>query len=196
MMSMIVNSLLTDIVTQNNDQSTGEILSKLHNDLYNYLHQEKGDENSQDGCDICLCCIDLKNKRMQYSGARQDLYILKNNNIERIRATSKSIGGLSMIGTPEPDRLFETKNIELTENSLLAMTTDGISDQLNAGDDVFGRQRLTEMLIGMNNLAESEKSKFVAETINNWKRNTSQQDDMLLVAFSVPGTTGAHPPVN
>jgi PAS domain S-box-containing protein len=187
MISMIVNSLLTDIVTQNNHLSTGEILSKLHNDLYNYLHQEKGDEYSQDGCDISLCCIDLENKRMQYSGARQDLYIFKNNNVKRIRATSKSIGGLSMIGTPEPERVFETKSIKLTDDSTIAMTTDGITDQLNAEDNIFGRQRLTEMLLEMNNFSESEKGEFVAEKINKWKLNTSQQDDMLLITFKIPG---------
>lgn len=193
MMSMIVNSLLNDIVIPNDDLSTGQILSKLHNELYNYLQQEKGDEYSQDGCDISLCCIDIKNKNMHFSGARQDLYILDNNEIKRIKATSKSIGGLSMIGTPEPERYFETKNIELTDDSMIILSTDGVTDQLNAENNIFGRHHLTEMLLGMNNLPESEKSKFVAETINNWKLNTSQQDDMLLITFKIPGTTSAHP---
>jgi len=188
MMSMIVNSLLNDIVILNNGQSTtGDILSKLHHVLYNYLHQERGDEYSQDGCDISLCSIDLENKKMQFSGARQDLYILKNNNIQRIKATSKSIGGLSMIGTQEPERFFETNNIDVTDGLMVTMITDGITDQLNVEDNIFGRHRFTEMLLEMNNLPESGKNRFLTETINNWKLNTSQQDDMLLIAFKISG---------
>ena len=185
MMSMIVNSLLKDIVIQINEGPTGEILSKLHNHLYHYLHQEKGDEYSQDGCDISLCRIDIENRKMQYSGARQDLYLLRNNEVKRIKATPKSIGGMSMIETPDPERFFETQNFDLKNNTMIALLTDGITDQLNAHDDVFGRQRVAEMLREINNMPESEKSTFIADTINNWKANTSQQDDMLLIAFKI-----------
>jgi len=185
MMSMIVNSLLSDIVAQNNNLSTGQILSKLHNDLYNYLHQEKGDEYSQDGCDISLCRFDLNNRQMQYSGARQDLYMVKDNQVQRIKATAKSIGGLSMIETPDPERFFDTRNIDLKENTTIALLTDGIIDQLNNQDDIFGRHRLVEMLSKMTNLPVSQKKELITDTINNWKANTSQQDDMLLITFKI-----------
>jgi PAS domain S-box-containing protein len=186
MMTLIINALLNEIVIQTKHQSTGDILSQLHNDLYHYLHQEKGDEYSQDGCDIALCCIDSENKQMQYSGARQDLFLLINHKTERIKANNQSIGGWSMIGTPEPERFFETRHIDLTDAPIIAMATDGITDQLNAEDDAFGRERLTKMLTEMMDLPASEQRKFVAETINQWKQHTSQQDDMLLLALNVP----------
>ena len=125
---------------------------------------------------------------MQYSGARQDLFLLINHKAERIKANDQSIGGWSMIGTPEPERFFETRQIDLTNAPIIAMATDGITDQLNAEDDIFGRERLKQMLTEMINLHVSEQSEFVTETINQWKRNTSQQDDMLLLALKIPGS--------
>ncbi len=184
MMSMMVNSLLNDIMLKNTDITTGNILSQLHKKLYNYLQQEKGCEYSQDGCDIAICKINFKNKRLEFSGARQNLYICTDNEVQIIKATPKSIGGLSMTRTHDAERNFKTEIIMLVNNQTFVMTTDGILDQLNTEDDIFGTNRFIEMIqkIDSNFYMVND---LVTNTINTWKNNIVQQDDMLLITFKI-----------
>jgi PAS domain S-box-containing protein len=185
MMSLIVHSLLTEIMNDHNAIDTGEILRQLHYDLYTYLQQEKGDEYSQDGCDISLCRINHKKNRMQFSGARQKLYIYGENGLEIIDSSARSIGGFSLTVEPELERTFKTVDLPVKESQMFAMTTDGLLDQLNQKDEVFGMRRFEEMLaiLSKNKLGKNEQS--LANTIENWKKDVPQQDDMLLLAFRI-----------
>lgn len=183
LMSMAVHSLLKEIILFDINANTGNILSNLHSRLYKYLQQNKGDKYSQDGCDISLCKIDTKNKQLQFSGARQDLYLYDENKISIIKSTKKSIGGLSLLNKTEPERSFNTENIKLNENMYFSILTDGILDQLNENNDIFSTNRFLEMFIKSCNLPQNEKYNYIRNEINNWKENTDQQDDMLMITF-------------
>lgn len=185
MISMVIYSLLNEILIKNPMQTTGNILSNLHSNLYLFLQQEKGEPYSQDGCDISLCKLDNEKRLLQYSGARQDIYICKQNSIEIIKATQKSIGGSSISGRKEPERQYETINIPLSNDMTLIMTTDGILDQLNDKDEVFGNKHLFEMIRTNYNLSIDEARKNTDKVLDMWKQNTTQLDDMLMVTFKI-----------
>lgn len=185
MMSMTVNSLLNKIMTGNENQDTGDMLSRLHSDLYRFLHQDKGDEYSQDGCDISLCKISNTEKTIQFSGARQDLYLFDGTEVNVIKATPKSIGGKSLMGLPEPERCFKTENIPITKTTLVGMTTDGIIDQLDKNDKVFGYKNFKNILTSNFNNSTGQMTKNLTETIDSWKMGTEQLDDMLTVLFKI-----------
>ena len=183
LMSMIIHSLLNEIMLDMVYKEPGEILEVLHEKVYRYLQQEKGDEYSQDGCDISLCRIDLVNRQLQFSGARLDAYVYRDESLLILKGSPKSIGGLSIAGGHEPTRSFKTENLELLSNTYILMTTDGIIDQLNEKDEIFGTKRVIEMSSKCCNMSHVESVQFVFQIINSWKFNTNQQDDMLMVAF-------------
>ncbi len=183
MISMIIYSLLNEIMLKNINSTTGEILNNLHKGLYEFLQQDKGEAYSQDGCDISLCKMNKEKMELQFSGARQDLYLCQNNSVSIIKATPNSIGGYSMIGKKEPERKFETHFIPTTPNMLIVMTTDGILDQLNERDEVFGHKQLTNLILGNYSLSVDEAVKHTHEVIDGWKQNASQQDDMMMMMF-------------
>jgi PAS domain S-box-containing protein len=185
MIAMVVYSLLKEVLHSNYNQTTAEILSSLHRELYKFLQQDKGEEYSQVGCDISLCKIDKQNNKLQFSGARQDLYIYNGNEVSIIKSTSKSIGGYSLIGTKEPERNFKTENIEIAPNMLFAMTTDGVLDQLNQKDEVFGTQSFISLIQNNYNNSSEITSNNFKQTIEKWKENTNQQDDMLTLTFRI-----------
>ncbi len=185
LMSMIIHSLLNEAISELMNHEPGRILETLHEKLYSYLQQEKGDEYSQDGCDISLCRIDLQKREFQFSGARLYSYVYRNNELTILKGTSKSIGGLSIAGKPEPARSFKTEHLALSGSTYIVMATDGITDQLNEKDEIFGTGRLTELSSKCSSLSKAEASRLISETINEWKLNTSQQDDMLMTGFRI-----------
>jgi len=73
----------------------------------------------------------------------------------------------------------------LKKGELLVLSTDGIVDQLNNQDEKFGKTRfnsLAQSLYGMN----MQQGQTLAEaTVNEWKANLQQQDDILLMGIRV-----------
>ncbi|HXU28330.1 MAG TPA: two-component regulator propeller domain-containing protein [Bacteroidia bacterium] len=185
LMSMTIHSLLNEVMMEEKLIVPGEILSRLHSSVYKTLQQQKGDEYSQDGCDISLSIIDHANKLLHFSGARNHAYLTNGTNITVIKATSKSIGGLSMLGEPEPERKFKSETIELKEDVLLIMSTDGIFDQLNNQDESFGNTRFKEMINTIYYQPITKGNEIVASSINNWKKDLYPQDDMLVMGFKL-----------
>ena len=106
LMSMTIYSLINEIMLKEKLTDPGEILSLLHQKVNVALHQEDGDEYSQDGCDASLCRIDFQNNELVFSGARNDLWIYNGNEIRMLKADRKSIGGLSLLREFESERIF------------------------------------------------------------------------------------------
>lgn len=185
MISMIIFSLLNEVMIKESNLNTGEVLNRLHSRLYKFLQQEKGDDYSQDGCDISLCRIDKSNKELQYSGARQNIYLCYEDDIVELKATPKSIGGYSLSGVHEPERDFYTQRIRINEGMLVAMATDGVLDQLDEHDEIFGTNKLKRLIKESYVSSGDGVTKNYNTVLNNWKKNTIQQDDMLLLTFKI-----------
>jgi serine phosphatase RsbU (regulator of sigma subunit) len=183
LMTMTIHSLMNDIIREGLSLNPGEILELLHGKVFTTLQQEKGDMYTQDGCDISLCRIDASEKVLHYAGARQKIYIHNGLEISSIEATPQSIGGLSLLGIPEPHRRFETKKIVLDKNVLLLMPTDGILEQLNAGDETFGMKELEKLMLSLYKVPVNEMTDVVKHHMSTWLHDTLQQDDMLLVGM-------------
>jgi PAS domain S-box-containing protein len=184
MMTMTVHSLLNEIMIRDKQLSTGEILGRLHNRLFNFLQQHKGDAYSQDGCDISLCKLNVEDSTIQFSGAHQDLYLIKPDSYTVIQATRKSVGGYSLLGEKEPERFFETQNITVEDKPIIAMTTDGVTDQLNENDRVFEREKFVS-LIQNNYNSERQLSEIIKQSVEAWTENAVQQDDFLTITFKM-----------
>ena len=51
----------------------------------------KSDEEVKDGMDIALCMLDLTTNKLEFCGAYNPLYILRNDEIEIIKGKKKNI---------------------------------------------------------------------------------------------------------
>jgi serine phosphatase RsbU (regulator of sigma subunit) len=183
LMAMTIHSLLNEIMLEGNTLNPGEILSELHSKVYVNLQQEKGDEYSQDGCDISLVKIDRNMQKMSFSGARQHGFIYRNTERITLKSTTASIGGLSILNEPEPNRVFLTEDFEIKQNDLLVMSTDGILEQLNSKNQIIGKKGLDEIMYSLRGKELEEYNSAIEEKIDLWLSGTEQQDDILLLGI-------------
>lgn len=186
LMSMSINSLLNEIMISGEETNDpGQILSLLHERVYQTLQQQNGDEYSQDGCDILICRLDLISKELLFSGANSDLYVMTGSDMSVFQGTKKSIGGLSLLGEFEPSRSFQTRAIPSNSDSLIIMTTDGLLDQLNNEDEVFSIYEFEKISAELC-LSDGNKRKGIIESsINSWLKDAPQLDDILMVGFKL-----------
>ena len=183
MLSIVVFSILNEVYDEFPDAKPGKILEDTHLKLYSFLQQDKGENFSQDGCQISLCKINEKTKTLEFAGSKENLYIYENGEINIIKGTLKSIGGSSCINKNDNLRTFKTEEIKIEKKAIIAMTTDGILDQLDKDDKIFGYNHFKKLIISNANNHPDIIEKKISLVVDNWIQGTEQFDDILVLMF-------------
>ena len=182
-MSITGYHLLNKAVQAARTLTASEILDNLNEEIKLELHGKGSNEDVQDGMDIALCIVDIKNKSLQYAGANNPLYILRNREIIQVKANKFSIGltiGLS-------NQKFANHKVQLEEKDELFLFSDGYADQLGGetGFEKFMYQRFRELLISIAGEPMEVQKRRLEENFQKWKGNVDQLDDVLVIGFQL-----------
>lgn len=180
-MSMVCSERLTDAVQKSND--TSEILSLLNMGVRMSLKQSAKNQATRDGMDIAICCIDIKNRIVEFAGANRPLWIIRKemSEVEAIRGTPTAIGGLT-----EDSQHFETHTLKLQQGDTIYLFSDGYADTFSG---ISGKKLMTkkfkQILLNIQNQSMQEQEKHLNNFIENWKDGTEQVDDILVIGIRV-----------
>ena len=181
-MSMIGNTLLNEIVNEKNILHPANILDKLHEGIVKTLNQG-GDNDPKDGMDITLCAIDKANNEIEIAAANHSVFLITNTNLQEIEGDIFSIGD-EMLQNREVQ--FTNHTIVLEENASLYLMSDGYQDQFGGKrNGKFMKSKLKKLLIDSQNIDLKEQGKLVAKTFDDWKAETRQVDDVLLIGLKI-----------
>jgi len=179
-MSMIGSSLLNEIVSKKGQHDAASILKKLHQGVRKSLKQDRDTYESKDGMDLALSVIDTTTNTLQYAGAKRPLFVFKDNQFEEIKADKQSIGGVQIEDTFE----FTNHNYRLQKGDTFYMFTDGYVDQFGGENSKkFSTKRLRELLADIQPLPMKEQYVKLDETIEKWRRDNEQVDDILIIGI-------------
>jgi len=178
-MSMIGNSLLNEIILEKKLQDPAKILTLLNEKVIDALRQNESDNN--DGMDVCLVSFEINSKLVKFSGAKRPLYVSrKNNEIEEIKGTRKSIGGKK-----EGIEDFSSVEIKLESGDILYLSSDGLTDQNNKDRKRFGSNKLKEILqLNIDQSMENQKLAIEKE-LDIFMENEEQRDDITLIGIKI-----------
>ncbi len=181
LMSMVGSEILSDSVSKSSNPS--EILSLLNKGIKSSLRQTESNESTRDGMDIALCILDQQNQTIHFSGANRPLWIIRNGQtqIEEIKSTKKAIGGFT-----EDKQIFEPHEIRMNKGDSFYCFTDGYIDQFNgkSGKKLMAK-KFKEVLLNIQKLSMPEQEIHLNNFIENWKGDTEQIDDILVIGVRV-----------
>lgn len=178
-MSMIGNTLLNEIVNDKDFINPGEILSNLREGVIKALKQTGEEGENQDGMDISLCT--LKNNVLEYAGANNPLWLIRNGVFEEVLADKQPIG--IYYGASKP---FTNHQLEVSSGDCIYIFTDGYADQMGGPKGKkFKYKALEELILKIHALPMEEQKQILEATINEWKANLEQVDDILLLGIRV-----------
>lgn len=86
LMSLLGISILNDISNTNPNYQAKEILIDLYERVRESLRIGESGESVEEGLDIALCIFDDENKILQFSGAGNPIYLIRNNELKRLDA--------------------------------------------------------------------------------------------------------------
>jgi len=180
-MSMLGVAFLNEIVNKNILNTPNEILNKLRTHIKSTLHQQGQAGQSQDGMDIAVCVIDTETNILQFSGAYNPLYLIRNNELIEYKANRMPIGV-----HPKDFNLFTKTEIQLQANDALYIFSDGYTSQFGGEKiETFKSKRFKEKLLEIQNQPMSSQKNCLDETIVRWQGNHQQTDDMLVIGLKI-----------
>ncbi|MFW5752376.1 MAG: PP2C family protein-serine/threonine phosphatase, partial [bacterium] len=135
----------------------------------------------KDGMDVALCVIDKSTNTLHFSGANNNLYLVRNKKLMVYRGDRMPIG---ISATTEVS--FSSHEISLEENDAIYIFTDGFPDQFGGNNNKkFKYQRTRKLLSELNGITMSEQKEKIYRIFESWKGNSPQVDDILFIGFKV-----------
>lgn len=122
-MSMLGMSLLNEIVVNYRLSSSGEILNHLRASVIGNLQQTGKEGEQKDGMDISLIAWHKDENYIEFSGANNPLYLVREGELRVFKGDKMPIG----IHLLEDD--FTSHRIDLQEGDNVYMFSDGFADQ-------------------------------------------------------------------
>jgi serine phosphatase RsbU (regulator of sigma subunit) len=180
LMSMLGLSFLEEIVNKREILDSSTILSELRKEIERALHQSGGD-GTKDGMDISLCIVDEKTKTLQYSGAYNDLYLIRNDELIEYRADHMPIGVYE-----RSNEDFTRHDIATLPGDIIYMYSDGFADQFGGPNGKkYKYVTLKTFLLKIHDLPVSKQEKELEREFENWKGTNSQVDDVLVLGLKL-----------
>ncbi|HOS83524.1 MAG TPA: SpoIIE family protein phosphatase, partial [Bacteroidales bacterium] len=180
-LSMLGISFLNQIVSKNHDISPHDILHKLGL-LFSETINNHDDHMTRDSMDISVCLIDHSSKTMEYAGAYNPIYIIRNHELYELTVDKFSLHKDYAAEMPK----FTNKIFTLQENDKVFMFTDGYADQF--GGDLnkrFSKRRFKQILTSSSNKSMPKQKSILEETHETWKGKQEQVDDILILGFEI-----------
>ena len=180
-MSLVGANGLNAAVKEHRLQSPGKILDDLNNYASESLYKQ-GDENAvRDGMDIAICSIDYKKMLLEYSGAYNPLYVVRNNEIVITKGDKFAIGSFNPY-----TKSFSTHKIPLMVGDIIYVFSDGYADQFGGiKGKKFMYKQFRETLLSIKDLSMEDQKSALDQKIETWKGSYEQVDDILIIGVQI-----------
>ena len=176
-----------------------KIVSALKEYFTDTLRQT-GSIDVKDAIDIALCVLNTEKNQLEYAGARDSLYLVRQSGNTLI-SNDKELDPVAKLGPVKlyeilPDRksiepiekaIFFTNNrIEIESGDSVYLFSDGYADQFGGSEGKkFGYQHLRDTLLSIQNLTMREQDKKLEEILRDWKKGQDQVDDITILGLKI-----------
>jgi len=176
MVSVVCSAALNKSLKELNLRKPGEILDATANLVTEQF--SNSDEEVKDGMDIALCVLD--GKKLSYAGANNPLWICREGEIIEVKANKQPIGEF------EKRVNFDTHEIDLIENDVVYVFSDGYPDQFGGEK---GKKMKTkafkQILKEIFHLPMVEQKKVLYDKFEFWRGELEQVDDVCIIGLKI-----------
>jgi serine phosphatase RsbU (regulator of sigma subunit) len=153
----------------------------LRDEIINTLKQKGTTGETRDGMDISLVILDLKAGKLDYAGANNPLYLIRDGNMIRYQPDRMPIGIHFISFTP-----FTNQVIEIKRGDYLYLFSDGYADQFGGPKGKKYMYKPFQDLLLCNHSKPMDLQKEILDnTFEKWKNDREQVDDVLVIGMHI-----------
>jgi serine phosphatase RsbU (regulator of sigma subunit) len=179
-MSLVGYNGLNQAVKEHNLTKPDQILNDLSRLAIASLNRERGSDFIRDGMDLAICKLNKKTRVIEYSGAKNPLYIIRKGKLITYAADKFSIGEDSS------ELKFKLNKIQLEVGDTIYLFTDGYVDQFGGEfGKKFKYEPFRKLLLNIAELPIEKQHEVLYETIVKWQGGYEQLDDILIFGVKI-----------
>lgn len=182
-MSMLGIAFLNEIVNKivENEHvyslQANEILNQLRSYIIESLHQSTDNLESRDGIDIALTIIDFNTQKIQFAGAHNPLYLIRNNELIEKKADRMPVAIHQKAEQP-----FSNHEIEFKDQDIIYIFSDGFHDQIGGKKGrKFMSRKFKKFLLEIHKEPMNKQKKLLDNKFEEWRDGYQQLDDILII---------------
>ncbi|MGV3630324.1 MAG: tetratricopeptide repeat protein [Bacteroidota bacterium] len=178
MVSVVCHNALNRSVKEFSLKKPADILDKTREIVIEEF--EKSDEDVKDGMDISLCAMKLDGEKLQWAGAHNPLWIIRDGEMLEYKADKQPIGKYAYAGA------FTNHEIDLHAGDEIYILTDGFQDQFGGPNGKkFKASQMKSMLLANKEQSMDEKKAEIDQAFESWKNELDQVDDVCVIGVRV-----------
>ena len=178
-MSMLGVSFLNAIVGEMEKPVANEILGQLRAQVIKSLHQTGKEGEAKDGMDIALCVFNNKTNELEFAGAYNALYHIRNGELTEIKADRMPIAIYRKEDPP-----FTNQKLQVKNSDTIYLFSDGYADQFGGPKGKkFMYKQFKNLLLSVQDQSMEKQKDIVEEEFDKWKGESDQIDDVILMGI-------------
>ena len=185
-MSIVGYNNLNQAVAETPNGNAGKILDLLNKNVTASLRQTTDGSMAKDGMDVAFCNFDLKKKVVQFAGAYNPMYLVRNGELQIFKGDKFPIG-IHILKTESTT--FQNHEVKLESGDVVYIFSDGYADQFGGPKGKkFMYRRFRNMLLDVHQKPMDEQFDILDETIDSWMEESDQEqlDDILVIGLRIP----------
>jgi serine phosphatase RsbU (regulator of sigma subunit) len=178
LVSVVCSNALNRTVKEFEITDPGKILDKTRELVVETF--ERSETEVKDGMDISLCLLNKKRNEIEWAGANNPLWIVRNSEIIEFKPNKQAIGKV------DKPLLYQTHKIKLQKDDNIYIFTDGYADQFGGPNGKkFKYHQLVELMCTISTMPIAEQQLKLEKEFRDWKGDLEQVDDVCVIGIRV-----------
>jgi serine phosphatase RsbU (regulator of sigma subunit) len=177
-MSIIGHNMLNKIVKEYHVLKPSEIMQHLDAEVSKTLHQQDESVTVRDGMDMTLISYDRNKRLLEFSGAYNPIYLIRDMELLETKGNRFAIGR----SDSHQEKVFTNHEIKVRKGDTIYMFSDGYADQFGGeSGKKFKTAPMKELLLNLQEKTMPEQQSILDHTIEAWRGDIEQIDDILII---------------
>lgn len=196
MVSVVCSNALTKVVLEEKEYTPSAILDRAKEIIVDQF--KKSGEKVNDGMDISLCRLDTTTNQLEWAGAHNPLWIIRENDIDNELSDNLKVEDFNdcnlleykadkqPVGNFEYGKPFTNNVIQLQSNDEIFLFTDGFADQFGGENGKkYKSGTLKKFLIKIKDESVDRQEELISQEFESWKNDSEQIDDVCLMGVKI-----------
>ncbi|HXD94054.1 MAG TPA: two-component regulator propeller domain-containing protein [Bacteroidia bacterium] len=179
-LSIEASNLLNTAFNADETKSPATILNKLDKLVEQSLRNKIDDIEIRDGMDLSICKINFETHTVEYAGAFNSIYLVRDNKLIEYDADS------IYIGNNDDNKPYTNQTFKIEKEDVLYLFSDGYADQFG-GDKgkKYKYHQMQQLLVKNNNKPMDVQKQLLNEEFEQWRGNLEQVDDVMIIGIKI-----------
>ncbi|RLD63631.1 MAG: hypothetical protein DRJ01_03210 [Bacteroidetes bacterium] len=181
LMSIVGKDLLDHSISELGLIKPSEILESLNTGIKNTFCQNNAGIVAKDGMDMALITIEQETNLLEFAGAKNPIYLIRNNSLSILKGDIYEIGNYE-----KSENIYTNHQLQLQKNDIIYLFSDGYADQFGGvSNKKLTYKTFQKILLEIHKKPLNEQRRILYDEFIRWKGENEQIDDVLIMGIKI-----------